>query len=51
MSRRIVQDSIDKLVNEVNLMDACYQLPIRASRVYGIAQREPSGQVRMLRPV
>ena len=28
MSRRIVQDSIDKLVNEVNLMDACYQLPI-----------------------
>lgn len=28
MSRRIVQDSIDKLVSEVNLMDDCYQLPV-----------------------
>lgn len=28
MSRKIVQDSIDKLVSEVNLMDDCYQLPV-----------------------
>ena len=28
MSRRIVQDSINKLVSEVDLMDDCYQLPI-----------------------